>query len=160
MDIVNLVGLYLLNPRDRCCKEWVVTCLSLFFVFWNLLKMLPVGHKNSSKELNLVFLVWCGMLYVTAEGSRKWVGPYRQVFLFAQLFWYLGDVVEIHLCFDRICLFVFKYGFYLDRFLRLAQAGFHLLPTSFLVLKAQACATIPSSVGFWFCFGLVCVTIV
>lgn len=81
------------------------------------------------------------------------MGFNRQVLLFAQPFWYLGDVVEIHLCFDRFCLFVFKYMFYLDRFLRLAQTDFHLFPASFLVLKSQALHLVLWGFGFvLFCF--------
>lgn len=80
------------------------------------------------------------------------MGFNRQVLLFAQPFWCLGDVVGIHLCFDRFCLFVFKSVFSLDRFLRLAQADFLLFPAS-LVLKTQALHLVLWGFGFalvWF----------
>lgn len=43
----------------------------VFVAFWNLFKLLPTGHKTSSQESALGFLVWCSTICNTAEVSQE-----------------------------------------------------------------------------------------
>lgn len=69
--IADLVVLFLNNSGDNSCKGRNGLCKPVFIAFWNLLKLLPTGHRTSSRESALRFLLWCSTLYNTAEVSQE-----------------------------------------------------------------------------------------